>query len=215
MFLTSSFRHIFVSLNFKNQVMKNKILLFSLMITMFSYASETSSFSKKNGIKKTIIISLDNVKQGQLLYIKDYSGVILYNEVLEKNGTYNKNFNLSALPLGDYYFELDKDMEIKVIPFKVEIDKVEIFTEMETLIFKPMVKSKENKVYLSRLSMNNEPLKVNIYYEGSNDKELIFSEKIENRNIVERIYALDKQQRGLYKIIVLTEGRTFSHVIAL
>lgn len=181
---------------------------------MISYASETSSFSEKNDIKKTII-SLENVKQGQQLFIKDYNGVVLYNEVLEKNGTYSKKFDLSALPLGNYYFELVKDMEIKVTPFKVDFDKVEIHTEKETTIFKPFVKSKENKVYLSRLSMNNQPLKVNIYYQGPSEDQLIFSEKIENENIVERIYALDEKQKGLYKIIVLTEGRTFSHVTAL
>lgn len=194
--------------------MKNKILLCFLMITMISYASETSSFTKKNDIKKTIL-SLDNVKKGQQLFIKDYSGGVLYNEVLEKNGTYSKKFNLSAFPLGNYYFELEKDMEIKVTPFKVDFDKVEIYTEKESTIFKPFMKSKENKVYLSRLSMNNQSMKVNIYYQASNDEELIFSEKIENKNIIERIYALDEQQKGIYRIIVLTEGRTFSHVIAL
>ena len=181
---------------------------------MISYASETSSFTKKNDIKKTIL-SLDNVKKGQQLFIKDYSGGVLYNEVLEKNGTYSKKFNLSAFPLGNYYFELEKDMEIKVTPFKVDFDKVEIYTEKESTIFKPFMKSKENKVYLSRLSMNNQSMKVNIYYQASNDEELIFSEKIENKNIIERIYALDEQQKGIYRIIVLTEGRTFSHVIAL
>lgn len=194
--------------------MKNKILLFHLLITVFSYSSAMTSFGNKHEIEKTII-KLDNVKQGQLLIIKDYRGAVLYNEVLEKEGTYSKVFNLSELPQGEYYFELKKDLEIKVLPFKVKHQTVEILSEKEFTLFVPIIRSKKNKIYLSRMSMNNMPLKVNIYYEGDNDEELIYSENIKNQNIIERIYALDERLKGLYKIIVSTEGRSFSQVVNL
>ena len=67
--------------------MKNKILLLVLMITMIGYGSEGSTFSKKYDIEKTII-SFNNIKKGQQLIIKDYSGVILYS------GSFRRNWHL-------------------------------------------------------------------------------------------------------------------------
>lgn len=194
--------------------MKNKILLLVLMITMIGYGSEGSTFSKRYDIEKTII-SFNNIKKGQQLIIKDYSGVILYSEVLEEIGTYIKKFDFSALPSGNYVMELNKDMKIIVTPFKIENDKVEIFSDKEVVLYKPIVRSNGSKVYLSRLSMSGQPLKVKIYYDGDNNEELIYSEKFKNQNIIERIYALDERLKGLYKIIVSTEGRTFSQVVNL
>ncbi|MCO4821825.1 MAG: hypothetical protein KC469_07140 [Flavobacteriaceae bacterium] len=194
--------------------MKNKILLLVLMITMIGYGSEGSTFSKKYDIEKTII-SFNNIKKGQQLIIKDYSGVILYSEVLEEIGTYIKKFDFSALPSGNYVMELNKDMKIIVTPIKIENDKVEIFSDKEVVLYKPIVRSNGSKVYLSRLSMSGQPLKVKIYYDGDNNEELIYSEKFKNQNIIERIYALDERLKGLYKIIVSTEGRTFSQVVNL
>jgi hypothetical protein len=111
--------------------------------------------------------------------------------------------------------ELNKDMKIIVTPFKIENDKVEIFSDKEVVLYKPIVRSNGSKVYLSRLSMSGQPLKVKIYYDGDNNEELIYSEKFKNQNIIERIYALDERLKGLYKIIVSTEGRTFSQVVNL
>lgn len=181
---------------------------------MIGYGSEGSTFSKKYDIEKTII-SFNNIKKGQQLIIKDYSGVILYSEVLEEIGTYIKKFDFSALPSGNYVMELNKDMKIIVTPIKIENDKVEIFSDKEVVLYKPIVRSNGSKVYLSRLSMSGQPLKVKIYYDGDNNEELIYSEKFKNQNIIERIYALDERLKGLYKIIVSTEGRTFSQVVNL
>lgn len=191
-------------------LIKKSILLVAIVTTVVSYASGPSANGRKSDVKKTVIL-LNNVKPGQQLLIKDYDDTVLYQETIDQAGMYSKVFDLSILPSGNYYFELEKDIEFNIIPFKVTLDKVEIFKEKENNLYKPFVRSKANKIYLSRMSLNLQPLKVKIYYDGLNGEELIFSEDIKNNKIVERIYTLDKYIKGLYKIVVKTDGRTFSY----
>ena len=69
---------------------------------------------------------------------------------------YNKGFDLTSLPNGEYYFELDKDIEVQVIPFQVKMNKVEFLKEKETKFFKPIIRFKDNKILLtSRITSYN------------------------------------------------------------
>lgn len=196
---------------------KKGILMVMMLSAMLSNATRPATFENKVEIKKSTL-SIHNVKQGQQLVIKDYYGIVLYKELIEKSGAYSKGFDLTALPNGDYYFELDRDIEIQVIPFKVYMNKVEFLKEKETKFFKPVIRFKENKVLLSRLSFDNKPLEVKIYYDydnGSSNYELLHSEKFKDTKIVERVYALDKTKKGNYKVVVKTEGREFTGSITI
>jgi len=196
---------------------KKGILLVTMLVAMLSYANGPATFEKKVEIKKTTL-SMYNVKQGQQLVIKDYNGIVLYKELIEQSGVYNKGFDLTALPNGDYYFELDKDIEVLVIPFKVYMSKVEFLKEKEIKYFKPVIRFKDNKVILSRLSFENKPLEVKIYYDENSaysEYELIHTEKFKETKIIDRVYALDKTKRGNYRVVVKTEGREFTESITI
>lgn len=196
---------------------KKGILMVMMLSAMLSNATRPATFENKVEIKNSIL-SIHNVKQGQQLVIKDYYGIVLYKELIEKSGAYSKGFDLTALPNGEYYFELDRDIEIQVIPFKVYMNKVEFLKEKETKFFKPVIRFKENKVLLSRLSFDNKPLEVKIYYDydnGYSGYELLHSEKFKDTKIVERVYALDKTKKGNYKVVVKTEGREFTESITI
>ena len=99
------------------------------MVTMFatllSFANDASLFNIKNDAERTSL-TLYNVKEGNLLSIKDNNGIILYKELIQESGTYTKGFDLTALPNGAYVFELSKDFEINSIPFTVK-SKVVVF----------------------------------------------------------------------------------------
>lgn len=196
---------------------KKGILMVMMLSAMLSNATRPATFENKVEIKKSTL-SIHNVKQGQQLVIKDYNGIVFYKELIEKSGAYSKGFDLTALPNGEYYFELDRDIEIQVIPFKVYMNKVEFLKEKETKFFKPVIRFKENKVLLSRLSFDNKPLEVKIYYDydnGYSGYELLHSEKFKDTKIVERVYALDKTKKGNYKVVVKTEGREFTESITI
>jgi len=188
------------------KVIRKGVLLLGILTTMASYANKVSYASTTKEIKKTSLI-LNNVKKGHQLLIKDVNGVVLYKELIKDSGLYTKGFDLTSLPNGNYYFELDKDFEIKTIPFKVASREVIFNKEEESIIFKPVVRMKDNLVLISRLSFNQKPLELKIYYADNND--LVYSEKIKEIPILERIYNFSNVKKGTYKIVIKTEGRIF------
>ena len=189
------------------------------MVTMFatvlSFANEDSSFTIKNDADKTSL-TLNGVKAGNLLSIKDDNGVTLYKEFIQKNGIYTKGFDLTQLPTGTYLFELDKDVEIDMIPFTVSADGVTFNNENEKVIFKPVTKVVGDLLYVTKLSLDEAPLKIDIYFEQNGSiisTEPIHSEVIKNSKVIERVYKLSSTDLGNFEVVCQTEGRTFSKII--
>ena len=188
---------------------KKGILAVVLFATALGYANE-SSFIIKNEAEKTSI-TLEHVKKGNTISIIDNNGIILYKELIEQTGLYSKGFDLTSLPDGYYFFEFDKDFEIKSIPFIVKTNTVVFKKEEETSVFKPTVRAKENLIFITKLSLNLEPLKIDLYYSNLDEYERINSEEIKGIQKIERIYKLDV--KGKYKIVFKTEGRKFEEYV--
>ncbi|WNH13899.1 hypothetical protein [Thalassobellus suaedae] len=193
---------------------KKGILMVTMFVTLLSFANERS-FTIKNDANRTSL-TFYNVKEGNLLSIKDDNGIILYKELIQEQGTYSKGFDLTSLPDDNYIFELEKDMEIETIPFTVKSSVVEFDKEEGKIIFKPFTRVVGNLVYLTQLALNDESFKVNIYYSNSNftsDSELVYSEKIENTKDIKRVYKLVGLYKGNYKIVCNLDDRIFTKFI--
>ena len=189
------------------------------MVTMFatllSFANDASSFIIKNDAKRTSL-TLEYVKAGNLLSIKDNNGIVLYKEQIESTGLYSKGFDLTQLPDGSYNFELDGDTEVKTIPFTVSSNTVRFKKELETTIFKPYVKVEEDMVYITKLSLNNAPLHIDVYFEGNSftsTRELVYSETIKNTKKIGKVFKLAGYKKGSYKIVMSSEGREYTTLI--
>jgi hypothetical protein len=191
---------------------KNIAFVVAMLTSMMSYANTSYSLNTE---KASTILTLTNVKKGHELLIKDTNLLVLYRESITKSGTYSKGFDLTALPDGDYYFELEKDVKIEITPFTVLLNQVTFVKEKEVTIYKPIVRIVDNKLFVSRLSFESQPMKVQIYYEEDfeNNTSLIFSENIQNTKVVGRIYELSKQKKGDYTIVFKTQGRQFTERI--
>jgi hypothetical protein len=189
---------------------KKGILMVAMLAASLSFANEGSAFFRFSNNAKKTALTLENVKEGNTLYIKDSYGIKLYQEIIHTNGLFSKGFDLTALPNGDYHFELDTEVQIKVIPFTVESNSVEVNSEMVKIIFKPIVRVKGDLVFVSKLALNNEPLKIDMYYEKANTSELIMTETIKGTQNIERVYKLtDDLKNGDYKIVFNSNGKEF------
>jgi len=181
------------------------------MVTMFatllSFANEASFI--KDDAKKTAL-TLTDVKAGNQLYIKDANGNILYSELIQKSGIYAKGFDLTSLPNGEYIFELDKDFEIKTIPFTISFKNVVVNRRKGTTSFKPHLKQKGNLLFVTKLSPNLEAMKISIHTDNNSEYELLHSEKITGVQAIERVYKLEK---GNYKIIINSDNKEFTKFI--
>ncbi|MGE5944662.1 MAG: hypothetical protein ACM31G_10015 [Flavobacteriales bacterium] len=199
-----------------NNVIKNTkkgILMVAMLAASLSFANEGTPFFKIKNESERTLLTLALVKEGSLLSIKNNNGLILYKEIIQKTGIYTKGFDLTALPNGNYIFELDSDIEIKTIPFSVESNNVIFKKDLEKSIFKPVTRVKGNLIFVSQLSLNKEPLKIDIYFEGSNNSELMLSETIKDTTKIERVYKLTGLKDGNYTLVYNTEGREFIKTI--
>ncbi|MGB1210221.1 MAG: hypothetical protein ACPG41_02290 [Lacinutrix venerupis] len=196
------------------KAIKKSLLFVAVLVTMVNYASNVSPLNEDDNFKKTVL-TLNNVKEGQQLLIKDNNQVILYKEAISKSGEYKKGFDLTALPNGDYYFELNKDIVIEVIPFKVKNNLVTFNKEDKTQIFKPFVTLKNNTLFVSSLSLNASPIEFVIYYKNGSTTELIHEENIKDKVNIQKAYTLDATKKGDYVFVTKTQNRVFTNNINL
>ncbi len=188
---------------------KKVILIITLSTTIIGFSAEDKIVVKE--AKKTAL-RLHNVKVGNLLTISDTNGVTLYKEEIKKSGEYAKGFDLSALPNGNYFFELEKDVEIKTMPFSISNKKVIFNRDTETVFLKPVAVLKNNTVYVTKLSPNKEMLKVSIYgiNKINDSEELLYTENIKGVQAIERAYKLET---GNYKIVFNSNNKDFTKFI--
>lgn len=191
---------------------KKVFLMVALFAMVMGYANDNSFYISKGDANKTVV-TLNDVKEGNLFTIKDENGLILYKESIQQNGLYKKGFDLTSLPDGSYFFELDKDMEIKTIPFTVKKSEVVFNKDNEETIFKPSTVVKQDLLFVSKLALEGEELEISIYQESnsfySTPYELIHTETISNTKKIERVFKFVDFREGQYKIVYKTEGKTF------
>jgi hypothetical protein len=182
-----------------------KITLVALMLgTLIGYANEDKN-TTDNKAKRTVKVEFKNVKKGQTLAIKNDQGETVYNNEIKNSGRYSRTFDFSALEDGIYSAELNKDFEIIIKQFYVKNGLVTFLNNNNDKVFKPVIRTKDNLLYISKLDFNQESLNVIIYYKDT----IIHSETVEGKEHLKRVYKLSENEVGNYKVIVNTEDRTF------
>ncbi len=182
------------------------LIALALSASLMGFANDLKTTSKE---KESNVTSLNfaKVSQGSMLFIKDDKGLVLYKESIVTSGAYSKGFDLTSLPNGEYFFELDSELEVVVIPFDVEGSVVNFKKEEKNTIFKPVIRVKDDIVYVSRTSYEEAPLEYKIYFAQNSD--VILSEKFENESVVERIYDFSQAEKGEYLFVFKSNGRRY------
>lgn len=185
---------------------KKGLIVCALSVSLMGFANDLKVPIKEKEPKVTSL-NFAKVSKGSKLLIKDLNGLVLYKEAIQETGKYSKGFDLTSLPNGEYYFELDTELEIVVIPFDVESSEVNFRKDDKTTIFKPVVRVKDDKVFVSRTSFESAPMDFKIYYASNSD--VVLSEKFENEPFVERVYDFSSSKKGEYLFIFRSNGRRY------
>jgi len=189
------------------QLLRKSLVMVVMFTTINSYSNGFNYQSKEQTANVTSV-SIDSVNAGSQLLIKDDYGVILYKEQIEKTGTYTKKFDLTSLLDANYYFELEKQNEIVVIPFIVKENIAEFKKEDEYKIVKPDVVVRDKHVYISKPLADTQSWRIEVYYEGY---DLAYSEKIKDTQYFDRVYDFTGSEKGNYTIVFSSEGRVFKN----
>jgi hypothetical protein len=130
---------------------------------------------------------------------------VLFSEKIDRNGSFAKRFDFTALNDGAYSLELEKDFEIIVTPFIIQANNVVFLEKNEKVIFKPVVRTENNQLLISHMSLEEQPLKIELYYNG----ERIFKDQLTGHKILNKIYRLSAQEKGSYYLSMSSGGRFF------
>jgi len=187
------------------KVIKNSLVLLALFTAMFAYSGEVITFSS-NEVNGKTFVKVEQIKIGSHFLIKDQEGITLYEESIDNSGIVSKLLDFSMLPDAEYYFELDSEDEIKIIPFTVNRSVTEFVQGGEYSIAKPKIVVDDTYVHIYSESAENQSIDVKFYYEND---DLAFNELLKDAKALKRTYDFSNSLKGSYTIVLTTEGRTF------
>lgn len=193
------------------KVIKTSALMLSLVIATHTYSNVADSIIIKNTTESSIL-KIERLEAGSTLKIKDEAGITLHKEKISNSGFYSKSFDLGNLPDATYYFELDNENEIIIVPVIVKNQKTTYLKNEEQIIAKPTIKVEDRIVYVLQNSSENQKMDISIYYEGN---ELAYKDSVKDAMNFKKGYDFSGSLRGDYTIVVNTMGRSFSNQVSI
>lgn len=187
------------------KTIKRIVLGVALMLGTFTNYANNTELDNLLDTKKVRVV-FKGAKKGHQLKIKDNNGINLHFENVSRTGNLIKFFDFSNLKDGNYTLELEKEFEIIIKSFYIRGTKVVFDGEIKEKIFKPVIRTKKNRLMITKINFYKKPLKVEIYYKN----EMIYSDSIKGEKLINRVYKLDELKAGNYKVIIQNDGRSFS-----
>lgn len=185
------------------------VLLVLLMITSLGFGKTKDNFEGSITILNDTKLKLvfDDVKKGQFLNLYDESNNMLYSEKIDKEGELIKILDLSFLKNGDYKIELEKDFKVLINKIKIKDNQVILNSNSNETVFKPLIRNDQELLLISKIAFDEKPLNVFIYYED----EMIYSETLNDDTLINRVYRLNKELVGNYRVILTCNDRDYSY----
>ena len=185
-------------------IIKKHLVTFTILLSLANYATENNISTPING--KKVKVEFIAVKKGQILSIKNANSVIMYSDVIEMAGNYARTFDLTGLENGKYKIELEKNFETIIKPFLVKNRLVTFLPEENKTIFKPVIRIEDNLLLISKISLENQPVKITLYYKG----DVIYTENTRDGKILNRVFRLLKNKKGNYTVAISANEKKYS-----
>ncbi len=173
------------------------ILVVAVMFgTYTSYANDTIN----------VLPTTKLVNEGDKVSVIDASGEVIFSGHIKHTGHITKLFDFSQLRDGIYKVEIGKAFEIETLSLEVKNHKVVLVANSQEKIYKPVFRTYDGQLIVSKIALDSNKMNVELYFED----ELIHEETVEgSENILNRVYRLDKTNRGNYSAIIRTNDRVY------
>lgn len=190
-----------------------KVVLIAVMVTgLVSLANENDLNVKiKELNSKVVEFTLNNYDGDLQITVKDTHDYVLYKEDF-KGTIYSKKYDLSELPSGVYFIEFNGETKVKTVPFTVERHAVEFNYAATRIYFKPIVVVKEKMVNITKLELDSEPLRIEIY---DNNLDLIYEENLGGNLYLNRQLNFEELPRGTYDLILRSKDKVITKTIEI
>lgn len=185
-------------------IIKKYLVTFTILVSLANYATENNISTPIDG--KKVKVEFIAVKKGQVLSIRNANSIIMYSDVIEMAGNYARTFDLTGLENGKYKIELEKNFETIIKPFLVKNRLVTFLPEENKTIFKPVIRIEDNLLLISKISLENQPVKITLYYKG----DVIYTENTRDGKILNRVFRLLKNKKGNYTVAISANEKKYS-----
>lgn len=195
----------------KNLVKSSLLVITMFMITVVVAKNNDPNIKIKLIESKLVQLTMKGSIKMVEVSVKDKNCETIYHEKSD-NFNLSKKYDLKNLPIGDYFMEIESLTKIKVVPFKVLSNSINLIEDDEVTYYKPIVKKEGTDLFISKLNLNNENLEIVLYDADSN---ILFTEKLEGNAILERKLNLMNLNSGHYNLVLRGSGKTFYETIKL
>lgn len=164
------------------KLIKLGLLSVALLATIVVKASEKLSVKIGSKTSKIVSISLTNTTAGEVVYIKDFDGVILFSENLQKSPGYRKVFSFLTLPEGLYFVESKSEDKILSTPLVVGEETVNLVDNSAKVYTAPEITIEGDHAKVLVKNVNKVPVSITIFdqsgtslsVEEDNTNELVY-----------------------------------------
>ena len=174
-----------------------------MFITAVGLAKEPKVSLMTEGQSKSLIVALDSKNNKTILKIIDENQNIIFSEKISVN-SYTKKFDLDKLENGSYLFELDDSLRTLTYTIRVENEEVKILRRIENN--KPIFRKIGAKLYLNLLNLDSKDVEIKVF---DSDNRTLFSEVVENENIVSKAFNFETAHKDHYTIVVKDGENTY------
>jgi len=193
----------------KNLIKKSLILVAILTTTLTLGKSIEKSVNVKFISAKKINLSFQNSDGNLIIYVKDKNDVTLYREPYSGE-EFSKLYDFEALSNGSYYIEIEGQTTIKAMKFEVRSKDIVFEGDFENVCFKPVVRIKDNVIYISKLALAGEVLKIEFYDERM---ILLHEEDLKDDTTLVRMLDISKLLVGNYTLVLKSDKRVFLETV--
>ena len=184
-------------------IIKKYLVVVLMFGTFINYATEKNISTTIDG--KKVKVEFTAVRKGQVLSIKNANNIVMYSDVIEMAGNYARTFDLTNLENGKYTAELEKDFETIIKPFLVANGLVTFTPEENKTIFKPVIRTQDNLLLISKISLKNQPIKITLYYMDA----VIYTETSKDTKVLNRALRLLKNKKGTYTVAINADNKNY------
>lgn len=184
-------------------IIKKYLVAVTFLLSLVSYATEKNISTTIDG--KKVKVEFTAVRKGQVLSIKNANNIVMYSDVIEMAGNYARTFDLTNLENGKYTAELEKDFETIIKPFLVANGLVTFTPEENKTIFKPVIRIQDNLLLISKISLEDQPVKITLYYKDA----VIYTETSKDTKVLNRALRLLKNKKGTYTVAINADNNNY------
>jgi biopolymer transport protein ExbD len=174
----------------------------------------TNSIAAPQGLKdisvrassqNALALQMTNEKNTEIeVTIKDEQGVTIHQESFKQSGLVQKQYNLKALPSGNYTIVVGSDKMLKVQSFTKVDGVIKLSAEAEQTIFQPTFRKHSQFIDLNMLCNWNEKVSLSIH---DSEGRLIYTEMVKPEGTLERRFNLSNLKEDSYSITVGIENQ--------